>query len=207
MPEYDKDSVGVECSIDGVGEIYSGSDKSVEIPLESILIGNETILKDKYLGTYVLNATLTYTVAGKPVVRKKSFKFSIIPSGLFVNIRTAGDVLYDSTKLLESDVDGEGKPRKYISQGSSLLMYSKVFEGSLGTTNRYTYDVIYKAFDVEVDEEGKPKLNDNGDDYIWNQLNIEDSETLTEQIESNNGVAVTFSTPGIKKIEVTTIDR
>lgn len=207
LPEYDKDSVGVECSIDGVGEIYSGSDKSVEIPLESILIGNETILKDKYLGTYVLNATLTYTVAGKPVVRKKSFKFSIIPSGLFVNIRTAGDVLYDSTKLLESDVDGEGKPRKYISQGSSLLMYSKVFEGSLGTTNRYTYDVIYKAFDVEVDEEGKPKLNDNGDDYIWNQLNIEDSETLTEQIESNTGVAVTFSTPGIKKIEVTTIGR
>ena len=207
LPEYDKDSVGVKCSIDGVGEIYSGSDKSVEIPLESILIGNETILQDKYLGTYILNATLTYTITGNVVVRKKSFTFSIIPSGLFVNIRTVGDVLYDSTKLLESDVDGDGKPRKYISQGSSLMMYSKVFEGGLGTTNRYTYEVKYKAFDVEVDEEGKPKLNANGDDYIWKPLNIEDSETLTEQIESNTGVAVTFSTPGIKKIEVSTIGR
>jgi hypothetical protein len=58
LPEYDKDSVNVECSIDGVGKIYSGADKSVEIPLNNIKINDESILQDKYLGTYTLNATL-----------------------------------------------------------------------------------------------------------------------------------------------------
>jgi hypothetical protein len=197
LPEYDKDSVNVECSIDGVGKIYSGADKSVEIPLNNIKINDESILQDKYLGTYTLNATLTYTITGSLIVREKSFMFSIIPSGLFVNVRAAGDVLYDSIDLLEGDVDGDGEPSKYISQGSSLMLYSKVFEGSLGSTSKYQYDVIYKAFDAEVD----------GDDYIWNQLNLTVSETLKEQVESNKGVAITFSTPGIKKIEVSTVGR
>ena len=206
LTDYDKDSVNVKCSIDGIGDIYSGADNNVEIPLDSILINKEPILQDKYLGTYTLHATLTYIIMGSPVVRKKSFLFSIIPSGLFINIRTAGDVLYDSVKLLKDDTNEDGYPYKYISQGSSLIIFSKVFEGSLGTSNRNTYDVIYKSFDMEVDENGSPKLNDDGD-YIWNELEKWDNESLIEQIESKSGVAVTFSTPGIKKIEISTIGR
>lgn len=195
LPEYDKDSVNIECNIDGVGTIYAGKPdgKNIEIPIDSILINNETILQNKYMGTYTLTAKFSYIIAGGEVVRKKSFLFSIVPSGLFINVRTVGDVLYDDITLLEDDI--LNGTNKYISQGSSLMLYCKVFEGIIGS-NLYSYNITYNTFNFGGHDE-------NGE-YIWNQIGLSESETVQEQVESNNGVSVTFPTEGIKKIEITT---
>ena len=203
LPEYDKESVNIECKIDGIGTIYTGSE-TVEIPLDSIIINDESFLQDKYLGTYTLNATLSYKIVGREVVRTRSFLFSIVPSDLYINVKTAGDVLYDDIELLKEDIKNgkDGIPYKHISQGSSLMMYCKVFEGVMGgLPNSYT--AIFNTFDMCVDENNTPLLDENGN-HIWSKLNISESESLTEQIESVKGVSVTFSTSGIKKITITT---
>ena len=208
LPEYDKDSVNIECSIDRVGIIYSNKDddensdgNSIKIPLEEIKIKEESILQNKYLGTYTVKASLTY-IAYNEVRREREFSFSIIPSGLFVDIITVGNYLYNSVDLLKNDIGSDNVPSKYISQGSSLMMYSKVFEGSIGS-NLQAYEVKYQAYDMEIDGDGNPKLDEEGK-YIWKELNYDLSETVTEQIKSETGVAVVFSTPGIKRIVAST---
>ena len=192
--------VNIKCEIDGVGVIYEGSENK-DIPIEGenceVFINNEPILQNKYMGTYTLKATLSYKITGKEVIRTRSFLFSIVPSDLYINIRTAGDVLYDDIELLKEDIKNgkDGIPYKHISQGSSLMMYSKVFEGVMGSMPS-SYDVIYNAYDAVI--------NENGDIIDWSILNISESESLTEQLESIKGVSVTFPTGGIKRIKITT---
>ena len=133
------------------------------------------------MGIYTLKATLSYKISGKEVVRTRSLTFSIVPSGLYINVRTSGDVLYDNIDLLLNDIkNGEnGIPSKNISQGSSLMMYCKVFEGSIGSKPN-TYVTTFNAFDRVVD---------NGVE-TWEQLNISETEDLTEQVESYKGTLV-----------------
>ena len=203
----DYSEVKIKCEIDGIGTIYEGAESAeapietpIKIPIEGencgVLINGEPILQNKYMGIYSLKATLSYKIAGKEVVRTRSFLFSVVPSDLYINVRTSGDVLYDSLDLLLNDINnGEnGIPYKNISQGSSLMMYCKVFEGSIGSKPN-TYTTTFTAFNRVIGENGE--IN-------WEQLNVLESETLTEQIESNKGVSVTFPTGGIKKIVIKT---
>ena len=194
----DYSEVNIKCEIDGVGTIYTGSE-STSIPIEGdncgVLINGEPLLQNKYMGIYTLKATLSYKISGKEVVRTRNLTFSIIPSGLYINVRTSGDVLYDNIDLLLNDIkNGEnGIPSKNISQGSSLMMYCKVFEGSIGSKPN-TYVTTFNAFDRVVD---------NGVE-TWEQLNISETEDLTEQVESYKGVSLTFPSSGIKKIVIST---
>ena len=198
LPEYS--DVNIKCEIDGIGVIYEGSENK-DIPIEGenceIFINNEPILQNKYMGTYTLKATLSYKITGREVVRTRSFLFSIVPSDLYINVRTAGDVLYDDIELLKSDIKNgkDGIPYKHISQGSSLMMYCKVFEGVMSSIPS-SYNVVFNTYDAVI--------NDNGDIIDWNRLNISESDQLTEQIESVKGVSVTFPTGGIKQIKITT---
>ena len=200
LPEYTE--VKIKCEIDGVDGkvIYEGSENK-EIPIEGdnceVFINGDPILQNNHMGTYTLNATLSYKITGKEVVRTRSFLFSIVPSGLYINVRTPGDVLYDDIELLKNDIkNGEnGIPYKCISQGSSLMMYCKVFEGVMGSMSS-VYETTFNTFDSVVD--------DNGDIVDWSQLNVFESETLIEQIESVKGVSVTFPTGGIKRIKIAT---
>lgn len=198
LPEYSE--VNIKCEIDGVGVIYEGNENKI-IPLEGddceVFIDGEPILKNEHMGTYSLKATLTYKIVGKEVVRTRNFLFSIVPSELYINVRTSGDVLYDDIEMLKEDIKNgkDGIPHKYISQGSSLIMYCKVFEGVMSSMPS-SYNTIFNTYDAVV--------NDNGDIVDWNILNISEKENLIEQVESSNGVSVTFSTGGIKKIKITT---
>ena len=198
--------VNITCEIDGVGTIYTGTE-SAQIPIEGdecgVLIDGEPILQNKFMGIYTLKAKLSYKIEGKEVVRTRSLLFSVVPSGLYINVRTSGDVLYDSLDLLLNDIkNGEnGIPYKSISQGSSLMMYCKVFEGSIGSKAN-TYPTTFTAYD-RVIENGDSDVSETVD-WGWVPLNIMESETLTEQVESYNGVSVTFPTGGIKKIEIKT---
>ena len=198
LPEYSE--VKIKCEIDGIGVIYEGSENK-EIPIEGenceVFIGDEPILKNEHMGTYALKASLSYKITGKEVVRTRNFLFSIVPSGLYINVRTSGDVLYDDLKLLKEDiVNGEdGIPYKCISQGSSLMMYCKIFEGVMGSMPN-VYETTFNTFDAVVD--------DSGNIVDWAMLNVSESETLTEQIESIKGVSVTFPSGGIKKIRIST---
>jgi hypothetical protein len=193
LPEYTE--VNINVYIDGVGEIYSG-DNNTEISLDDILINNESILQNKYMGTYTLRATLSYKITGKEVVRTRSFLFSIVPSGLYINVRTVGDVLYDDIELLKQDIaNGEnGIPYKNITQGSSLMLYCKVFEGTM-TSNPSSYMTTFNIYDANIE---------SGEIVGWTELNISERETLTEQTESVRGVSVTFPTGGIKRIKIAT---
>ena len=202
----------IKCEIDGINEpIYEGSESSVIIPIEGeecgVLINGEPILQNKNMGIYTLRATLTYKITGKEVVRTRTLMFSVVPSGLYINVRTNGDVLYDDIDLLRNDIlNGmDGIPHKCISQYSSLMLYCKVFEGSMdGYQN--TYVTTFKTFNAEVDDSGNIVL-DNGN-IVWETNEVsKESETLTEQVESDKGVSVTFPTWGIKKIEITTTGR
>ena len=198
LHEYSE--VKIKCEIEGIGVIYEGSENK-KIPIEGenceVNINGSPILMDKHMGTYTLKASLSYKIIGKEVVRTRSFLFSIVPSGLYINVRTLGDVLYDDIKLLKEDIKNgkDGIPNKCISQGSSLMMYCKVFEGIMGT-NPYSYDTTFNAFDVVIDEDGN--IVDKKD------LGINESETLIERIESIKGVSVTFPSGGIKQIAIST---
>ena len=197
LPEYSE--VNIKCEIEGIGVIYEGNENKV-IPIEGdnceVFINGENILKNEHMGTYSLKATLSYKITGKEVVRTRNFLFSIVPSGLYINVRTNGDVLYDDIDLLKEDIkNGEnGIPYKCISQGSSLMMFCKVFEGGMSSMQS-VYEVIFETFDAVVED---------GEIIDWTSLNITESETLIEQIESNKGVSVTFPTGGIKLIKIST---
>jgi hypothetical protein len=206
-------NVKIKCEIDGFkNPIYEDSDLSgsgsIEISMESddpnvlpdITINNESILNDKYMGIYTVKASLSYIVSGEVIQKSRSFMFSVVPSGLYINVRTTGDVLYDDIGLLKDDISNG--VNKSITQGSSLMMYCKVFEGDMsGNANKYT--VHFHAYDMRVDEKGNPILDEN-DGYIWDDLNVDTDEVLTEQIESSRGTSVTFSSGGIKRIVIST---
>ena len=192
LPEYNE--VKIEASIDGIGKIFS-SDENLSnvytIPLDKILIDGESILQNKHMGIYTLRASLSYKIEGKDVVRHRNLSFNIIPSGLYVNVRTPVDVLYD-------DVDGI---LNSIRQGSSLMMYCKVFEGKKDSSSTVMYDVAISVFNSNgFDENGYP---------IWeeNPTMTKIEEGLVEQIESTKGISITFPTYGIKKIEISTIGK
>jgi hypothetical protein len=195
----DYTDVNITCEIDGVGTIYSGNE-SVEIPIEGencgVFINGKPILQNEHMGIYTLKATLSYKIAGREVVRTRSFLFSVVPSDLYINVRTSGDVLYNNLDLLLEDIKNgeEGIPYKNISQGSSLMMYCKVFEGSVGS-NPNTYVTTFTAFDRVLDDD---------ENETWEPLNVTESETLTEQVESHKGVSITFPSGGIKKIVIST---
>ena len=196
--------VNVKCEIDGFDEpIYEGSGKGVIIPIEGdnceVNINGIPILDNRNMGTYTLRATLTYTINGSEISRTRTFRFSVIPSGLYVDVRTIGDILYDDEQILLNDINnGGGIPYKYISQGTSLMMYCKVFEGYLdGNPNRYY--ATFTTFECDrIDEDGN---------IIWREGSEVAEEYLEEQKESKNGTSVVFSTPGIKKIEITVVGK
>jgi hypothetical protein len=81
-------------------KIYLG-DKGDE---SDILINGESILQNKYMGTYTLNTTLSYKVTGSDVVKSINRQFSIIPYGLYINVRTLSNVLYDDLETLKNDM-------------------------------------------------------------------------------------------------------
>jgi hypothetical protein len=204
LPEYSE--VNIKCEIDGVGVIYDSFENNetpsgnIEIPIEGenceVFINGEPILKNEHMGTYTLKATLSYKITGKEVVRTRSFLFSVVPSGLYINVRTAGDVLYDELDLLKEDIKNgvDGIPYKCISQGSSLMLYCKVFEGVM-SSNPSVYEATFNTYDAVIE---------NGEIVDWNVLNISETESLVEQIESTKGVSVTFPSGGIKRIKIST---
>ena len=152
----DYKDVKVDFEIDNATiEKYEMNGTSIIIPIErensGIFINGEEILQNKYMGAYTLRATLTYIIAGKEVVRTRSLTFTIVPSGLYVNVRTNRDVLYDSVDKLIEDI--KAGVNKHITIGSSLMLYCKVFEGDIiGDKLRYT--TYFQPFDTIVDGEG-----------------------------------------------------
>ena len=198
LHEYSE--VKIKCEIEGIGVIYEGSENK-KIPIEGenceVNINGSPILMNEHMGIYTLKASLSYKITGKEVVRTRSFLFSVVPSGLYINVRTLGDVLYDDISLLKEDIKNgkDGIPNKCISQGSSLMMYCKIFEGIMGTMPN-VYEITFNTFDAVIDEDGEITN--------WNKLNVSVSETLIEQIESTKGVSVTFPSGGIKKIKIST---
>jgi hypothetical protein len=191
--------VKVTCQIDGGAELRYEESDNIEIPIEGdncgVFIGDNPILQNEHMGTYTFKATLSYKISGKEVVRERSLMFSVVPSGLYINVRTNGDVLYDNIDILKKDIlSGGGVPYKYITQGSSLMMYCKVYEGDM-ESNAYKYVTKISAFDAIVE---------SGEIVGWNDTGIEEGEQLTEREESSKGVSVKFSTGGIKKITIST---
>ena len=201
----DYKDVKVDFEIDNATiEKYETNGTSIIIPIErensGIFINGEEILQNKYMGAYTLRATLTYIIAGKEVVRTRSLTFTIVPSGLYVNVRTNRDVLYDSVDTLIEDI--KAGVNKHITIGSSLMLYCKVFEGDIiGDKLRYT--TYFQPFDTIVDGEGNIIYDENGN-IQWDDIDVDISDTLIEQEESKNGVSITFSTKGIKKIVIST---
>ena len=201
----DYKDVKVDFEIDNATiEKYETNGTSIIIPIErensGIFINGEEILQNKYMGAYTLRATLTYIIAGKEVVRTRSLTFTIVPSGLYVNVRTNRDVLYDSVDKLIEDI--KAGVNKHITIGSSLMLYCKVFEGDIiGDKLRYT--TYFQPFDTIVDGEGNIIYDENGN-IQWDDIDVDISDTLIEQEESKNGVSITFSTKGIKKIVIST---
>ena len=211
----DYTNVNVSFNINnGVDEInYEENGTSIIIPLEGILIGGESdspgesILQNKYMGSYTLTATLSYIINGEEIIRTRDLLFTIVPSGLYINVETAGDILYDSVDALMGDMEhGENRiPNKYITRGSSLMLFCKVFEGDI-IGDRLTYPTKFVPFDSVTDSDNKIMYDDDGN-IIWSEINVSISEDLIEQEKSKKGVSITFSKSGIKKIVISTTQR
>ena len=198
--------VYITCEIEGKeginNPIYEdkGSGANVVLPIEGkecvVFVGDKELLHNDNMGLYTLRATLSYVVEGRKVVRTKTLPFSIVPSGLYISVRTSGNVLYDSLKSLMDDWGANGKPKKYITAGSSLMLYSKVFEGDMDG-DPTTYPTLFKAFDASEDDS-------DSENITWVDMEIDTIDQLIEQKESKNGVSITFPNHGIKKITITT---
>ena len=201
--------VNIQCSIDGVGEVYNGDGSGImEFPLDEIFIGDKSILNDYNVGTYTFRAKMSYIIDGREIVRERSFLFSIIPYDLYINVRTVGDILYDKLELLEDDIlnSVEGIPYKCITQGSPLMMYSKVFEGNV-VGNIHAYTLEFRAFDAVLNVADSDSDSDFNIISGWRDLGVLEKETVNEREESKNGISIIFPDFGIKKIEITTTNK
>ena len=122
------------------------------------------------------------------------------------------DYYYEEEPVIEAELEEVNRDtliedikagvNKHITIGSSLMLYCKVFEGDIiGDKLRYT--TYFQPFDTIVDGEGNIIYDENGN-IQWDDIDVDISDTLIEQEESKNGVSITFSTKGIKKIVIST---
>ena len=168
----------------------SKSTDSIRIYLKDIVKDDKPFLRNENTGTYKVSVSFKYksSVVTEQQTASSEFNFSLIPSYLFINIRPSLDVIYDSLDELQAEINDQTIPNRTINLGAYLSLYSKVYDGRVGSYYE-TYKIYYTGYDLVDDE--------------WVLVNS-GNDSVQEQKESTTGISFNFNSPGIKKLVLTT---
>lgn len=153
-------------------------------------------------GTYMVSVTLNYTVNGEVVEATSSFRITLIPNYLYINVRNPQDLLYDTLEDLHAAQDKgvDGVPEKYLTTGVYTSFYCKIYEGTI-KTSRQQYPLTFNSYDMWDDDS-----DSDTPEVFKNDPTITEYRTgITEQVEMTRPISVAFVTPGIKKLEFITL--
>lgn len=169
----------------------SKSSDTIRIYLKDIKKDGKEFLRNENTGTYKVSVSFRYmssVVSAEPQGASGEFKFTLIPSYLFINVRPSIDILYDTFDELQNEIKEQTIPNRTLNMGAYLSLYSKVYDGKVGSYYE-NYKIYYTGYD-KVDNE-------------WIPVNS-GSDSVQEQRESTVGISFNFNTPGIKKLVLTT---
>lgn len=170
----------------------SKSSDTIRIYLKDIKKDGKEFLRNENTGTYKVSVSFRYmssVVSAEPQGASGEFKFTLIPSYLFINVRPSIDILYDTFDELQNEIIEQTIPNRTLNLGAYLSLYSKVYDGRVGSYYE-TYKINYTGYEMNEDDE-------------WTPVNS-GSDSVQEQRESTVGISFNFNTPGIKKLVLTT---
>lgn len=160
------------------------------------------LLDEKNMGIYNVNITFDYASSGKPINVKKSFKLTLIPSHLYINVRNPKDLLYDTLDELIASMKShkDGIPENYAYAGEYVSFYYTVYESNMySSPEQYTISfdgylgntTSSDEYDYTFDETESNENHITGSGY-----NI----TVKEQQENTTPVSVPFDEVGVWKL-------
>ena len=168
----------------------------LKIYLDNLIRNGVQFTNESNTGTYDVTVTLKYSANAEQVEASQTYKITLIPSYLYINVRNPQNLLYNSVQdLLNSMIDDI--PSKYITVGTYTSFYCKIYEGPIKTAKK-NYDVTFVSYDnldpltpdVFDDDPAMPPITEYG---------------VVEQTEMSKPISTAFETPGIKKLVFSTV--
>lgn len=197
-------SIGDTTDGQGIEQFGSTTDISnnhFKIYLDQLHRKGKQFTDESNTGTYTVTTTLNYSVNGNPAdPTTKTFKITLIPNYLYINVRNPQDLLYDTLDaLIDAINEGvEGIPEKNVNVSTYVSFYCKIYEGSI-KTDKQLYPLNFKSFDMIED-------SDSEEYEFYDDPSLEENRTgIIEQTEMVKPISVAFETPGIKKLVFTTV--
>ena len=182
------------------------SNNHFKIHLDGLIRNGEKFTDESNIGTYTVSVTLNYTVnaetVAETVTSTTSFRITLIPNYLYINVRNPQDLLYDTLEDLLAAIDNgvNGIPEKNLNVGVYTSFYCKIYEGAI-RTSRQQYPLTFKSYDMYDDDSDSetPEVFKDDPSITENRTGI------VEQVETARPISVAFETPGIKKLEFITL--
>ena len=173
-----------------------------KIYLDELTRNGKKFTDESNTGTYNVSVILSYTVNAETVSESVSFKITLIPNYLYINVRNPQDLLYDTLEDLLDAIDNgvKGIPEKNLNVGVYTSFYCKIYEGTI-RTNRQQYPLTFKSYDMYDDDSD----SDTPDIFNDEPSIVENRTGIVEQVETVRPISVAFETPGIKKLEFITL--
>lgn len=179
--------------------ILDVSNEPLRINLNDITRNNVSLISDENSGRYHVILTLSYKDnLLNDVSESIDYYITLIPDKLFISIREDKNVTYDTLEKMKEDFNSDKIPSRTVNNGEFISYYPKVFDGeysSSGIPMDYTVKCNVYNYDSTID------------DFIKDEMIDEKSIIVSERIESRNGLSLSFSSPGIKKLIFSTQTR
>lgn len=177
----------------GIKNDFTNSIDNFKIFIDKLTRNGEKFTSNSNTGTYTVSVTLRYTVNGIPQDPDiRTFKITLIPNYLYINVRNKQDLIYDTLESLYAD-EVNGIPRKTLPRGVYTQFYCKIYEGQM-QSDPLTYSITFNSYD----EIGEFEFNEEP------QI-VTAKHGVTEQIETPKPIDVVFQTPGVKKLVFSTV--
>ena len=183
----------------GSGSVSYGqiTNSNLRIYLENLERNNIPFIDENNTGTYDVTITLDYSVSGSPADTSViSFKITLIPNDLYINVRNSHNILYDNLDELRDELSRVPEDQEFnnaIPVGTNTSFYCKVYEQAI-TSNKKIYDIIFNAYDEDITSEDGFDVNPH----------YTKTKVAEEQVETPQPINVAFDSPGIKKLKFVT---
>ena len=188
--------------VESFGTVTDISNNHFKIYLNKLHRNGKVFTDESNTGTYNVSVKLKYYVNAELVETEESFKITLIPSYLYINVRNPQELMYDSLDELLTAIDNgkDGIPDRFINAGSYTSFYCKIYEGPIKTAKK-KYTLRFNSYDL-IDDDSD---SSTPDEFVLNDDMFQSLDGVEEQIETPKPITVAFETQGIKKIEFSTV--
>jgi len=194
---------------DSMGDITTGkgtvsygqiTNSNLRIYLDNLKRNDIPFIHENNTGSYDVTITLNYSVSGSPAdPTQVTFKITLIPNLLYINVRNSHNILYDSLEELKDDLSQLVEDQDFakgIPVGSNTSFYCKVYEQAI-SSNKKIYNITFNAYDEnKSSEETEDDFEDDPHYTIY--------KTAEEQVETPQPINISFDSTGIKKLQFIT---